>query len=117
MSKQESHLSPKDLVANIVNRKIYLKNISEQTLNTIKNLGALSDEIAGQQYWLIKYTNDQELAQNLHVLNQLGFLFIGGSTGWTPAAVFDHLRKKQLLNEKFKEISWRGPDDWFITER
>lgn len=117
MSNQESNLLPKNLVANIVNRKIYLKNISDQTLETIEEMGALLDEIAGRQYWIINYTDDQELARRLHDLNRLGFLFIGGQTGWPPAEVFDQIRKKKLLSEKFKEITWREPDDWLIVER
>jgi hypothetical protein len=47
----------------------------------------------------------------------LGFLFDGQPYGWPPAEIFDRVREKGLLREKFKEISWRGPGDWFLVER
>lgn len=91
--------------------------MSSQVIDAVKEFGAFQKEIAGQPVWLINYADDEELAKKLHELNSLGFLFVGEPAGWPPAAVFDHIRKKGLLNDKFKEVRWRGPGDWFISGR
>ncbi|HKI54989.1 MAG TPA: hypothetical protein VJ987_12755 [Anaerolineales bacterium] len=118
MNKHENLNSPENLVSDILNHKIYLKNISDISVNAIEEeIGAFQKQIAGRTVWLITFTNDSELAKKLHELNELGFLFIGEPAGWPPAEIFDRIRKKGLLNDNFKEVRWRGPGDWFITER
>ncbi len=80
-------------------------------------IGTFQKKVAGELIWLINYVDDDDLAEKMHALNSLGFLFVGEPGGWPPAEDFDYIRKKGLLSEKFKEIRWRGPDDWFIIER
>jgi len=117
MSQYKQPHSPQNYVADILNHKIYLNNISDQVIDAIKEIGAFQDEITGQPVWLIHYGNDKELAEKLHELNKLGFLFVGEPAGWPPAEVFDHIRKKNLLSDNFKEVRWRGPGDWYILDR
>jgi hypothetical protein len=117
VSKSEEKFNPQNLVVNILGEKIYLKNMSSQMIDAIRELGAFQKEIAGEQVWLINCIDDEELTKKLHELNRMGFLFVGESAGWPPAEVFDYFRKKKLLSGKFKEVQWRGPGDWFIIER
>ncbi len=67
--------------------------------------------------WVIDFSNHDELAEKLDRLNKIGFIFEGEPTGWPPAEVFDHLRKKNLIIGRFKEVRWRGPGNWYVTER
>ena len=117
MNKYEDPTSPENLVADIINHKIYLKKVSDNVINALEKIGASQDKIADQPVWLIKFTDDHELAKKLHDLNELGFLFIGEPAGWPPAEIFDQTRKKGLLSDNFKEVRWRGPGDWFVIER
>jgi len=117
MSENKVSSDPENLVLDIQNHKIYLKNLSNQILEAVMRFGGFQKEIAGQLVWLINYADDLDLSHKLLELNRFGFLFVGEPAGWPPAEVFDNLRKKGLLNEKFKEIRWRGPNDWYIVER
>jgi CRISPR-associated protein Cas8b1/Cst1 subtype I-B len=94
MKKHENPTSPENLVADILNRKIYLKNISDKAINAIKELGASQDKISGRPVWLISYNDDHELAKKLHELNELGFLFIGEPAGWPPLRYLIKSEKK-----------------------
>ncbi len=117
MNKPEGRPNPQNLVVNILDDKIYLRNMSSEMIDAVKKIGAFQKQIAGEPVWLISCTDDDELAKKLHNLNSLGFLFVGEPAGWPPAEVFDYMRKKGLLRDKFKEVQWRGPGDWFIIER
>lgn len=117
MSKDEQRPSPQNLVVNILNHKVYLQNISADVMDAIKEIGAIEYEIAGRPVCSVEYSDDHELAKKLHHLNRLGFLFVGEPAGWPPAEIFDHIREKGLLREKFREISWRSPGDWFVVQR
>lgn len=108
--------SPLNVVSLIIDY-IRLENVSSDKAEGIKRIGAYESKIAGETVWIIDYTNEYELANKLCELNLLSFLFAGGPAGWPPAAVFDYLREKKLIEGKFKEVTWRGPGDWCITER
>ncbi len=49
-------------------------------------------------------------------LIELGALFSGGS-GWSPAELLDMYREQGIVKGSYKTISWRGPDNFIITER
>ncbi len=117
MTINKEPISPDNLVT-LIQKKIRLENVSEESINSIKAIGAQESKIAGEIVWLIPYADKRELAARLQDLNQLGFLFVGEyPLGWPPAEVFIHLRDKKLIKGRFKEINWRGPNDWFIVER
>ena len=117
MNKSEDNSNPRNLVLDILGHKIYLENMSSEMIDAVKELGAFQKQIAGEPVWLINCADDQELVKKLHELNSLGFLFVGEPAGWPPAEVFDYFRKKKLLSEKFKEVRWHEPGDWFIIDR
>ena len=117
MTINKEPISPRNLVT-LIQKKIRLENVSEESMNALKSIGAEEDSIAGKTVWLIQYADERELAARLDDLNQLGFLFGGEDLlGWPPADVFIRLREKKLIKGNFKEINWHDPDDWFITER
>jgi hypothetical protein len=116
MNNQDYLIAPQNLVT-FIQKNIRLENVSSQNIVAIIGIGAYERNIRGKIFWIIDYFDENELAEKLRELNILGFLFEGEPTGWPPAEVFDNLRKKNLLNERFKEVRWRGPGDWFIIER
>ena len=106
-----------NLVANIDGKKIYLRNMSDQMIDTIKGMGAFRMAFGTELVWLIECADEDEPTKTLQELNRLGFLFVGEPTCWPPAAVFAFFLEKNKLNDKFKEVRWRGPKDWFLIER
>ncbi len=109
--------TPQNLVANIVGKKIYLENMSSQMIETAKGMGAFQMTVRTELVWLIECSDEEDLIQTLQELNHLGFIFEGAPTGYPAADMFAFLLERKKLNAKFKEIRWRGPGDWFITER
>jgi hypothetical protein len=108
--------SPQNLVTLIL-KNIRLENVSTNNIDRIKGIGAYEGKVSDKTVWILDYVDEHELAKKLHELNILGFLFVGEPAGWPPAAIFDHLREKKLLDDNFKEVTWRGPGDWVVIER
>jgi hypothetical protein len=117
MSEYKSPFSPPNVVTLIQNNKICIENISEQMADALEKIGAHLGKIAGETVWIINYADDTELAGKLFELNNIGAVFVGGPHGWPPAEIYIDLREKDFLKGKFKEVTWRGPGDWFIIER
>jgi hypothetical protein len=101
----------------ILKDKICLDSISSRLLDATMKLGAYKRQIGGKSRWVIDFADNKELARKLQQLNQLGFLFVGEPAGWPPAEVFDRIREKEDIREKFMEVRWKGPGDWFVVER
>ncbi len=114
---QFDYRTPQNLVANIVGKKIYLENMSSQMIETAKEMGAFQKAYGTELIWLIECVDKEELIQILQELNHLGFIFEGSPTGYPAADVFALILEEKKLNTNFKEIRWRGPNDWFIIER
>lgn len=116
MTNQVSSVLPQNLVALIL-ESIYLKNVSTEAIDILKEMGATEDVSTGENYWKMDFENDDVLLEKLIQLNKLGFLFVGEAAGWPPAEVFDYMKERKSVSGKFKEIRWRGPGNWFIIER
>lgn len=117
MSQFEQPHSPKNLVANIVSKKIYLEDISNQMVDTVKRMGAFQIAYGTMLIWLIECADEDVLIKTLQELNRLGFFFAGGPSGYPAADMFAFLLERKNIGANFKEIRWRGPGDWFIIER
>lgn len=117
MSQLNPFRSPENLVANIVGNEICLENMSNQMIDTVKGKGAFQTAYGTDLIWLIQCADEEELIKTLQELNRLGFLFIGGPSGYPAADMFALLLAKKKLSVKFKEIRSRGPGDWYIIER
>jgi len=50
MNKHENPTSPENLVADILNHKIYLKNISNTSIKAVEKIGAFQKQIAGRAF-------------------------------------------------------------------
>ena len=117
MTQNNESRAPQNLVTQIL-KNIRLENVASNIVDAIKNIGAREVQILGKTLWTIEYAGERDLADKLRKLSELGFLFIGEDPGgWPPAVVLSKLREKGLLKGNFREVSWRGPDDWFIVER
>ncbi|MBX8611336.1 hypothetical protein K5D50_04330 [Pseudomonas cichorii] len=58
--------------------------------------------------------NDEKKAEIFKKLRNFEVYFSDGRE-WCPAETFMHLRDKKLVSGKFSMISWKSPDDFFIT--
>ena len=96
---------------------IRIENVSNNLLDSLKNLGAKENTINNEAVWSIHFGDDNDLAEKLQQLNKLGVLFAGEPSGWPPAAIFEDLRERKLVDGSFKEISWTGPGKWFVREK
>jgi hypothetical protein len=45
MSEDKQHIPPENLVVNILNHRIYLKNISSDVMDAIKEIGSIEYDI------------------------------------------------------------------------
>jgi hypothetical protein len=109
--------TPKNLVANIVGQKIYLENMSDEMIETVKGMGAFQMAYRTELIWLIECADEDEVIKTLQELNRLGFLFAGAPAGYPAADMFAFLLERKRLSVNFKEIRSRGPGEWFIIER
>ncbi len=117
MSQHDQSSNPQNIVSNIVGKKIYLGNMIDPTIDVVKEMGAKQMAYGAKFIWLIECADENDLLKTLQELNQQGFLFEGGSSGYPAADVFALLLDKKKLNDEFKEVRWRGPGDWFIIKR
>jgi hypothetical protein len=56
----------------------------------------------------ITIASRDELPVLLERLRDAGVAFVGGSSGWPPAVVFEDLRDRGLVSGLYKEIVFRG---------
>ena len=117
MNQHDQSSNPQNIVSNIVGKKIYLGNMASSMIDVVKEIGAKQLAYGAKFIWLIECSDENNLLKTLQELNQQGFLFEGGSSGYPAADVFALLLDKKKLKENFREVSWRGPGDWFIIER
>jgi len=75
---QFSPSTPKNLVANIVGKKIYVENMSDEMIETVKGMGAFRIAYRAELIWLIECADEDDVIKTLQELNRLGFLFVGG---------------------------------------
>ena len=59
--------------------------------------------------------DESEEAQLLSGLRDAGIRF-ARADGWSPAHVFEHLRRRGRVVGPFQSITWLGPNDWVEHE-
>jgi len=96
---------------------IRLENVADDLIDALKDLGAKESIVHDEVFWVIPFGDNNDLAEKLQQLNKLGVLFVGEPAGWPPAAIFEALRERKLVNGSFKEISWTGPGKWFVRDK
>jgi len=79
-------------------------------------MGAKAHMLARAKLTFTYKSNDQ-LAEILAGLRDLSFCFVGGGSGWPPAAVFENLREKGLVVGKFLEVVWASENNPIISEK
>jgi len=94
-----------------------LENVTKGLESIVVGLGGRQDWVEGRPLWILDFDGDQQLASLSARLSSEGVLFAGGLAGWPPAAIFEDLRDKGLLQGSFKEVTWTGPGKWVVRER
>ncbi|HKI54987.1 MAG TPA: hypothetical protein VJ987_12745 [Anaerolineales bacterium] len=107
MNLQNQSSNPQNIVSNIVGKKIYLENMTTPMIDVVKEVGAKQMAYGAKLIWLIECADENGVIETLRELNQQGFLFEGGSSGYPAADVFALLLDKKKLKENFREVSWR----------
>jgi hypothetical protein len=62
-----------------------------------------------------KAVSDKEKADLLSKVRDIGLAFSVGP-GWSPSAVFEELRDRQLVLGRYRRISWLGPGKPIVDE-
>ena len=62
------------------------------------------------------YSSEPELVSLLASLQSIGIPFVAAGPGWHPAAVFEELRGRGLVNGRISTIVWSGPSENIIGE-
>jgi len=104
-------------VSLILRDTIRLESVAYDLIDSLKDLGAKESTVNDGLFWIIPFGDDNDLAQDLQFLNKLGVLFAGEPSGWAPAAIFEDLRERKLVDGNFKEISWTGSGKWLVREK
>src|ERR1041385_907117 len=105
-------LSPHNYVSLILDNKILIKNVTNDGSSVIRSLEGYKEEIAGEKVWILEFKDELQEADLLSDLNEIGFLFVGGTAGWPPAEIFAYLREKGLVSGRFTEVTWLGSGKW-----
>ena len=117
MKQLDQSRTPQNLVANIVDKTVYLERMTSRMIVVVKEMGAFQTNYGSELVWLIECPDKDMLIKTLLELNQLGFIFAGGSSGYSAGDIFALHLEKRGVSVTFKEIWSRGPGDWFIVER
>ncbi len=104
-----------DYVSGVGNHVIRVISTSASLRQKLREINTERDLLAGLFYggrilsnWKIRFDDDEDLGRLFVVLRDLGFCFLGQPHGWPPAAIFEELRSRGLIDGSFKEISWHG---------
>jgi hypothetical protein len=85
---------------------------SESARTELKRAGlALTRD--GVEWVLSGDDSDAAAAAIAKKLRSLGLAFSAGP-GWSPSEVVQDLREKGLVEGRFDEIAWSGPDRWSV---
>ncbi|MEE3663592.1 hypothetical protein V2I52_16875 [Brenneria sp. g21c3] len=60
--------------------------------------------------------NEERQLFLIEKLAGIGAFFSYGQ-GWAPSQVMEYLKEQGKINFTYKEISWRGPDDYIIRDK
>ncbi|WP_442796645.1 hypothetical protein [Pantoea vagans] len=66
--------------------------------------------------YCVRIESKSEKIITIKKLIEIGALFSYGH-GWAPFQVMGYLKEKGKIDMPYKEIAWRGPGDYMITER
>jgi hypothetical protein len=105
-----------NLAEAVLDSNVRLQCCSENLKAKLKEMGCHS-RLFAPSVWEIPFSNDSDSARNLQELRDLDFLMSGGSSGWPPAAIFQHLRSKSLVEGNFKEVLWKSKEEPVILEQ
>ena len=72
MSQINKPLSPQNLVANIVDKTVYLERMTSRMIVVVKEMGAFQTNYGSELVWLIECPDKDMLIKTLLELNQLG---------------------------------------------
>jgi hypothetical protein len=98
---------PTDHVKDIDESMILIEVASHEIQSSVQEMGAARARMLGHT-WRIAYTDNNDLAAKLSKLRDLGLPFLGGPSGWPPAAVVAEFRDQGLMTGSYREIIWRG---------
>ena len=60
---------------------------------------------------------EASLAEVFAVLRDLGIAFEGAPSGWPPAEIFADLRDRGFITGSYRDLTFRGPGAWEISEQ
>ena len=108
---------PHNYVSSIQDNQVVIRQVTPAIASVIiahegHKLGSEDEES-----WVVNAADEQALTKLLSVLQEADVLFVGGPTGWPPAAVVDDLREQGVLHGAFQEVVWHGDGRWSVTER
>jgi hypothetical protein len=108
---------PSNYITAVQDGQVVIEHVESETVLKLIALGAQSEMRNNQLIWTLQVANDYQIGVLLSALRDLGILFVGGSSGWPPAEVFDELRSRGLIAGKFDELVWAGQGRWRVSKR
>ena len=112
---------PENVVNHIQKGRVTILNVSPDMQGKLIMLGA---EIANDEHRgllaaviVVEPDTDKTLATLLGQLRDLNLPFVMAPSGWPPAAIFEDLCDKGLLEGPFQTVTWHGPGNWHIASK
>jgi hypothetical protein len=103
-------LKNKIVVQDIAGSKARLKTTNDSLKITLSKMGFLEE--AEQLIRIV--TDDGDRKALISSLIDMDALFSTGKD-WSPAELVDYYYEQGIIKKPYKTISWRAPDDYFIT--
>ena len=102
-------------IGQILDNRIVAHCSDKAACETLLAMGA-SHKVFDRKRLEFKAESKEALARALERLRDAGFLFVGGSSGWPPSAVFASLRDEGLVEGTINVVTWRAKNDPVVEE-
>ncbi len=103
-----------NIICSVLSNKIIIDTREPKLIAFLKDLGC-KRKLFKRNIWVLPYANEQQLSSYLAELRNVNCLFSGGY-GWSPSAIFQHLRDRGFLTGKIKEVIWTKPETKIARE-
>jgi len=97
-------------IGQVLGNKIVAHCSNKAAVEVLLAMGA-KRKLLNRSRFELDARSKEGLACSLESLRDAGFLFAGGSAGWPPSAVFEHLRDEGWVKGKINVVTWKSNSD------
>lgn len=106
---------PTNTVLSVGLNKINIFCSDSSKFKFLIQLGA-KRKILNRSMWCVKYDNNSELSKRFISLRDHGFMFSGGSSGWTPSCIFQTFKAEGNIDGEAVEVVWTSSNAYKVRK-